>query len=94
MKELQLDQARKFFPRQMFEMVAPNGDEYLLELALDTFDAVEEAANVSELNPDEPAYPIINLNAYTPQIPVYSFNGLKGLLSAIKRYRPCWTNPW
>jgi hypothetical protein len=75
-------------------MVAPSGDEYTLELAIDSFDELENAVEVSRENPDTLVYPIKNLNAYSDSLPIYSFNGLKELLSAIVRYSPCWTNKW
>jgi hypothetical protein len=93
-KQLTLDHVSEFMPRQLFEMIAPSGDTYCLELAIDTFDELEAAIELSRKNPDSPAYPIKNLNTYTDPLPVYSFNGLKELLSSIVRYRPCWTNKW
>jgi hypothetical protein len=93
-KQLTLDHVAKFIPYQLFEMIAPGGDEYVLELAIDSFDELEAAVEVSRENPNTPVYPIKNLNAYSDPLPIYSFNGLKELLSAIVRYSPCWTNKW
>ena len=93
-KQLTLAHVTEFYPRQLFEMVAPNGDSYCLELAIDTFDELESAVEASKKNPDTPVFPIKNLSVYNEVLPVYSFNGLKELLSSIVRYRPCWTNKW
>lgn len=93
-KRLTLDHVAEFVPRQIFDMVAPSGDEYSLELAIDTFDELENAVQVSQEDPDKPVYPIKNLSYYIDPLPVYSFNGLRELLSAIVRYSPCWTNKW
>jgi len=93
-KQLTLSHVEEFVPRQIFEMVAPSGTTYCLELAIDTFAELESAIEVSKENPNKPAFPIKNLSVYSEQLPIYSFNGLKELLSAIKRYVPCWTNKW
>ncbi len=93
-KQLTLAHVAEFVPRQIFEMIAPSGETYCLELAIDTFDELYLAVAVSAEKPDKPVFPIKNLSVYQDPLPVYSFNGLKELLSAIKRYLPCWTNKW
>ena len=60
-KQLTLDHVAEFFPRQLFEMIAPSGESYCLELAIDTFDELEQAIKVSRDNPDAPVFPIKNL---------------------------------
>jgi len=93
-KQLTLSHVEEFVPRQLFEMVAPSGETYCLELAIDTFAELEQAIEISRENPNAPVFTIKNLNVYSDPLPVYSFNGLKELLSTIVRYRPCWTNKW
>lgn len=93
-KQLTLEHVKEFVPGQMFEMIAPSGVTYCLELAIETVAGLDEAIEVSRLDPDYPIFPIRNLSVYSENPAVYSFNGLKELLSAIKRYLPCWTNKW
>lgn len=93
-KQLTLAHVSEFVPRQLFEMVAPSGETYLLELAMDTEDEIKSAIKDSNEDPNLPVFPIKNLNAYSAELPIYSFNQLKQLLSTIKRYQPCWTNKW
>ena len=83
MKELTLEHVREFVPYQLFEMVAPNGEEYLLELQEEDIDTAIE----------NDQYRIKNLTQYQP-IATLTFQELKGMLSSIKRYVPCWTNKW
>lgn len=94
MPRLTLEHVSQFVPCQLFEMVAPNDEEYLLELTFETFEEIEEAVEISRQDPSLAVYPIKNLSVYSEQIPLYSFYGLQELLSAIKRYLPCWTNKW
>jgi hypothetical protein len=93
-KQLTLAHVSQFVPRQIFEMTSPSDTTYNLELAIDTFEELESAIEVSKENPDIPVFPIKNLSVYSDPLPIYSFNGLKELLSSIKRYLPCWTNKW
>ena len=84
MKELTLEHVREFVPYQIFEMAPPNGEVYYLELWEEDIDAAIEADVYHIKNLAHPKMPLAEVD----------FEGLKGMLSSIKRYLPCWTNKW
>lgn len=82
--ELTIEHVRLFAPYQLFEMAAPNGESYLLELQEEDVDAAIAANQFKIKNLAHPQQPLA----------VVGFDGLKQMLKAIKTYQPCWTNQW
>lgn len=76
-----------FVPRQLFEMAPPSGESYLLELAVDTFAALEACIVLD-------SYPVKNLSVQNSPIGWVNFESLRQILLPIKTFQPCWTNTW
>lgn len=84
MKQLLIEHVKEFAPYQLFELEPPSGVLELWQLEEEDVDAAIEADRYRVKSLTNPKLPIAT----------YDFQGLKGFLSSIKRYQPCWTNKW